>query len=73
MNFRARILSGDIYRKRPIITIDPGHFIGDLPDYGMIIGGKTGEVMEDVRIFSKNSRNKQTSIYSKTGNFRDNW
>ncbi len=67
MNFRARILSGDIYRKRPIMSIDPGHFIGDLPNYGMIIGGKTGEIMEDVRIFSKNSRNKQTSIYSKTG------
>jgi len=67
MNFRARILSGDIYRKRPVMTIDPGHFIGNLPDYGMIIGGKTGEIMEDVRIFSKNSRDKQTSIYSKTG------
>ncbi len=67
MNFKARILSGDIYRKRPVMSIDPGHFIGDLPDYGMIIGGKTGEIMEDVRIFSKNSRNKQISIYSKTG------
>jgi lipopolysaccharide export system permease protein len=67
MNFRARILSGDIYRKRPVMSIDPGHFIGDLPNYGMIIGGKTGEIMEDVRIFSKNSRDKQTSIYSKTG------
>jgi len=70
MNFKARILSGDIYRKRPILTIDPGHFIGDLPDYGMIIGGKTGEVMEEVRIFSKNSRNTQTSIYSKTGTLK---
>ncbi len=67
MNFRARILSGDIYRKRPVMSIDPGHFIGDLPNYGMIIGGKTGEIMEDVRIFSKNSRDKQTSIYSETG------
>ncbi len=67
MNFRARILSGDIYRKRPIMSIEPGHFIGDLPNYGMIIGGKTGEIMEDVRIFSKNSRDKQTSIYSETG------
>ena len=70
MNFRARILSGDIYRKRPVMSIDPGHFIGDLPNYGMIIGGKTGEIMEDVRIFSKNSRNKQTSIYSKTGELK---
>ncbi len=67
MNFKARILSGDIYRKRPVMSIDPGHFIGDLPDYGMIIGGKTGEVMEDVRMFSKSGRDKQTSIYSKTG------
>jgi len=67
MNFKARILSGDIYRKRPVMSIDPGHFIGDLPNYGMIIGGKTGEIMEDVRIFSKNNRDKQTSIYSKTG------
>jgi lipopolysaccharide export system permease protein len=67
MNFRARILSGDIYRKRPVMSIEPGHFIGDLPNYGMIIGGKTGEIMEDVRIFSKNSRDKQTSIYSETG------
>ncbi len=67
MNFRARILSGDIYRKRPMLTIDPGHFIGDLPDYGMIIGDKEGELMKDVRIFSKNNNNSQTSIYSKTG------
>jgi lipopolysaccharide export system permease protein len=67
MNFKARILSGDIYRKRPVMSIDPGHFIGDLPNYGMIIGGKTDEIMEDIRIFSKNSRDKQTSIYSKTG------
>lgn len=67
MNFRARILSGDIYRKRPMLTIDPGHFVGDFPDYGIIIGGKNDEVMEDVRIFSKSGANKQTSIYSKTG------
>ena len=67
MNFRARILSGDIYRKRPIMTIDPGHFTRDFPNYGMIIGGKNGEKMENVRIFSKNNRTKQTSIYSKNG------
>ena len=67
MNFRARMLSGDIYRKRPTLSIEPGHFIGDIPNYGMIIGGKSGETMQDIRIFSKNSRQKQTSIYSKTG------
>ncbi|MEE9189475.1 MAG: LptF/LptG family permease [Candidatus Neomarinimicrobiota bacterium] len=67
MNFHARMLSGDIYRKRPDMQIDPGHFIGEIPDYGMIVGGKDGDIMSDVRIFSKTTGNTQTSIYSKTG------
>jgi lipopolysaccharide export system permease protein len=67
MNFHARMLSGDIYRKRPDMQIDPGHFIGDIPDYGMIVGGKNGDVMSDVRIFSKTGGNTQTSIYSQSG------
>ncbi|MFC1550336.1 LptF/LptG family permease [Candidatus Neomarinimicrobiota bacterium] len=67
MNFRARMLSGDIYRKRPDLNIEPGHFIGDLPDYGMIIGAKAGDIMRDVRIFSKTNTTSQTSIYSRTG------
>ncbi len=62
MNFRARILSGDIYRKRPGLNINPGHFIDDLPDYGMIIQGKTGDVMEKVFISSKNNRDTKTNI-----------
>ena len=37
MNFRARMLSGDIYRKRPDLNIEPGNFIVDLPNYGMLI------------------------------------
>lgn len=67
MNFRARILAGDIYRKRPGLNIEPGHFIDDLPDYSMIIRKKSGDVMEDVRIFSKGQNKTQTSIYSRTG------
>ncbi len=67
MNFRARLLSGDIYRKRPGMIIEPGHFIDDLPGYSMIIRGKKGEIMEDVRIFSKANKESQTSIHSKTG------
>ena len=67
MNFRARLLSGDIYRKRPGLNINPGHFIDEIPDYSMIIRGKKDDVMEDVRIFSKNNREIQTSIHSKTG------
>ena len=67
MNFRARLLSGDIYRKRPDLNINPGHFIDEIPDYSMIIRGKKDDVMDDVRIFSKNNREIQTSIHSKTG------
>ena len=51
MNFRARLLSGDIYRKRPDINIEPGVFLDNLPNYSMIIGGKSEDLMSDVRIF----------------------
>ena len=67
MNFHARLLSGDIYRKRPGMNIEPGIFIDDLPDYSMIVGGKDGELFSDVRIFSKGKQKSQTSIHSKTG------
>ena len=56
MNFKARLLSGDIYRKRPDMNIEPGIFLDNLPDYSMIIGGKSKKgTMTDVRIFSKGS------------------
>ncbi len=67
MNFRARLLSGDIYRKRPGMNIEPGIFIDNLPDYSMIVGGKKGELFSDVRIFSKGQKESQTSIHAKTG------
>jgi len=67
MNFHARLLSGDIYRKRPGMNIEPGVFLDNLPDYSMIVGGKEGEIMSDVRIFSKGKQESQTSIHSKTG------
>ena len=67
MNFHARLLSGDIYRKRPGMNIEPGVFLDNLPNYSMIVGDKNGEIMSDVRIFSKGKHDSQTSIYSKTG------
>ena len=67
MNFHARLLSGDIYRKRPDMNIEPGIFIDNLPDYSMIIGSKEGDIMSDIRIFSKGKKESQTSIHSKTG------
>ncbi len=67
MNFHARLLAGDIRKMRPGLDIEPGHFIDNIPNYSMIIRGKKGNLMEDVRIFSKDSKEVQTSIYSKTG------
>ncbi len=67
MNFRARLLSGDIYRKRPDMNIEPGIFLDNLPDYSMIIGGKSGRLMTDVRIFSKGKQEAQTSIQASSG------
>tara|TARA_Y100000817_G_scaffold109645_1_gene85790 strand:- start:1239 stop:2276 length:1038 start_codon:yes stop_codon:yes gene_type:complete len=68
MNFRARLLSGDIYRKRPDINIEPGVFLDNLPNYSMIIGGKSEDLMSDVRIFSKGKqKDTQTSIHANTG------
>ncbi|GIR41972.1 MAG: hypothetical protein CM15mP52_2020 [Candidatus Neomarinimicrobiota bacterium] len=67
MNFHARLLSGDIYKKRPGMNIEPGIFLDNLPGYSMIIGRKDGEIMSDVRIFSKGKQKSQTSIHSKTG------
>ncbi len=67
MNFHARLLAGDIRKMRPGLDIEPGHFIDNIPDYSMIIRGKIGDLMEDVRIFSKESKKIQTSIYSETG------
>ena len=69
MNFKARLLSGDIYRKRPDMNIEPGIFLDNLPDYSMIVGGKSKKgIMTDVRIFSKGSKETQTSIHSNSGN-----
>ncbi len=67
MNHRARILSGDIYRKRPGLNIEPGYFVEDLPDYSMIIRDQDGDMMQDVRIFSKNNESSQTTIYARQG------
>ena len=67
MNFYARLLQGDIHKKRPGLDIEPGHFINSIPGYSMIIRKDNNGLMEDVRIFSKENQEIQTSIYSLTG------
>ena len=69
MNHRAKELSRDIYRKRPDISIEPGYFVDDLPDYNLIVGGKKGREFQDVRIFSKKSKPTQTFIQANKGTF----
>ena len=55
-------------RKRPDMNIEPGIFLKNLPDYSMIIGGKSKKgTMNDVRIFSKGSKDAQTSIHANSG------
>ena len=49
------------------MNIEPGIFLDNLPGYNMIIGDKSGEIMSDVRIFSKDKKESQTSIYAKSG------
>ena len=67
MNFKARLLSGDIYKKRPDINIEPGVFLDNIPNYNMIVSDKNDSTMLNVRIFSKGKTKSQTSIYAKTG------
>ena len=67
MNFKARLLSGDIYKKMPDINIEPGVFLDNIPNYNMIISDKKDSTMMNVRIFSKGKTVSQTSIYAKTG------
>ncbi|MFQ6676481.1 MAG: LptF/LptG family permease [Fidelibacterota bacterium] len=69
MNHRARLLSRDIYRKRPDLNVEAGYFIDDLPEYSFIVKGKRGETYQDVRIYSKDRTRTQTSIHAKEGTF----
>ena len=67
MNFKARLLSGDIYKKRPDINIEPGIFVDNIPGYNMIISDKDNETMYDIRILSKGQTKSQTTIHSDSG------
>ena len=67
MNFKARLLSGDIYKKRPDISIEPGIFVDNIPGYNMIISEKKNGIMYDIRILSKGQNKSQTTIHSDSG------
>ena len=66
-NHRARLLTSDIYRKRPDLNIEPGYFIDDLPDYSIYVKEKVGESLRKVTIYNKDARDIQTTIYADSG------
>ena len=67
MNYNARLLARDIYKKKPEISIEPGYFVDMIPQYTMIVKEMDGKDFKDVKIFSKNQKSEQTTIYANQG------
>jgi len=66
-NHKARLLTGDIYRKRPGLNIEPGYFMEDIPDYSIYVKEKSGDHLRKITIYSKDSETVQTTIYADSG------
>ncbi len=67
MNYNARLLAKDIYKKKPELSIEPGYFIDMIPEYTMIVKEMDGSNFKDVKIFTKNQQSEQTTIYANQG------
>ena len=67
MNYNARLLARDIYKKKPELSIEPGYFVDMIPQYTMIVKEMDGKDFKDVKIFSKNQKSEQTTIYANEG------
>jgi lipopolysaccharide export system permease protein len=67
MNYNARLLARDIYKKKPELSIEPGYFVDMIPQYTMIVKEMDGKDFKDVKIFSKNKESEQTTIYANAG------
>ena len=72
MNYNARLLARDIYKKKPELSIEPGYFVDMIPQYTMIVKEMDGKNFKDVKIFSKNNNSEQTTIYSSEGTLSSN-
>ncbi|MCK9244596.1 MAG: LptF/LptG family permease [Candidatus Marinimicrobia bacterium] len=66
-NHRARLLAGDIYRKRPDLNIEPGYFVDDIPEYSIYVKEKVGESLHKITIYNKDAQDIQTTIYADSG------
>ena len=72
MNYNARLLARDIYKKKPELSIEPGYFVDMIPQYTMIVKEMDGKDFKDVKIFSKNKESDQTTIYANAGSLSSN-
>ena len=72
MNYNARLLARDIYKKKPELSIEPGYFVDMIPQYTMIVKEMDGKDFKDVKIFSKNQKSEQTTIYANQGSLFSN-
>jgi lipopolysaccharide export system permease protein len=66
-NHRARLLGSDIYRKKPDLSIEPGYFIDDLPQYSLLVKEKSEGLLRDILIYSKGDQEEQTTIKAESG------
>lgn len=66
-NHRARLLASAIYRQRPGLTIEPGYFIDDIPEYSIYVKEKSGESLRKITIYNKDAQDIQTTIYADSG------
>ncbi|HTP13717.1 MAG TPA: LptF/LptG family permease, partial [Bacteroidota bacterium] len=68
-NHRLKVLTQDIYRKKPTLTIVPGLFSQDIPGYSILVR-KTFEHsndLEGVTIFDNTDRMHNTTITAERG------
>tara|TARA_A100001011_G_scaffold186937_1_gene195510 strand:- start:1875 stop:3218 length:1344 start_codon:yes stop_codon:yes gene_type:complete len=70
MNYKARMLARDIYKKKPDLNIDVGYFIDDLPKYSFIIKGKKRNKYQNIHIYGKDRSKTQTTIRAEEGEFK---
>lgn len=66
-NHRARLLASAIYRQRPSLTIEPGYFIDDIPEYSIYVKEKVGDSLRKITIYNKDAQEIQTTIYADSG------
>jgi len=66
-NHKARLLSGDITRKRPDLEFEVGYFIDALPDYRILLGGREKNIFTDILIFNYQKKGNQRTIIANSG------